>query len=76
MSKFNPIEQFQMNPSSKVRAIKAKCAECMGCTPNHLEKDFKESISSCSSHSCPLHKFRPYQREKSLNSQKMPVQNL
>ena len=76
MSKFNPIEQFQKNPSSKVRGIKAKCAECVGCTPNHLEKDFKESISSCSSYSCPLHGLRPYQREKSLNSQKMPVQNL
>ena len=72
----NPIRQFVANPNSRVAAIKAKCAECMGCTPDHMERGFRASISSCSSYSCPLHRFRPYQREKSLNSQKMPVQNL
>ncbi|ETN92142.1 hypothetical protein U062_00004 [Gammaproteobacteria bacterium MOLA455] len=76
MSNFNPIQQFYRHPLSRAYAVKAKCAECVGCTPNHLEKGFKESISSCSSYSCPLRRFRPYQREKSLNSQKMPVQNL
>jgi len=74
MSKFNPISRLETNPTSKAYAIRAKCAECVGCTPNHLEKGFKESISSCSSDSCPLHRFRPYQAEKSLNSQKTPVQ--
>ena len=39
-------------------------------------KGFKESISSCSSYSCPLHRFRPYQLEKSMEGQKTPVQNL
>ncbi len=76
MSDFNPILQFQCRPSSRAYAVKAKCAECVGCTPNHLEKGFKESISSCSSYSCPLHGFRPYQREKSLEGQKTAVQNL
>jgi hypothetical protein len=76
MSDFNPILQFQSRPSSRAYAVKAKCAECVGCTPNHLEKGFKESISSCSSYSCPLHGFRPYQREKSLEGQKTAVQNL
>jgi len=75
MSDFNPILQFQSRPSSRAYAVKAKCAECVGCTPDHLEKGFKESISSCSSYSCPLHGFRPYQAEKSLNRQKTPVQN-
>mgnify|MGYP001567855380 FL=1 len=76
MSDFNPILQFQSRPSSRAYAVKAKCAECVGCTPNHLEKGFKESISSCSSYSCPLHRFRPYQREKSLEGQKLSVQRL
>ena len=76
MSKFNPILRYHNKPDSRACAIDAKCAECMGCTLDHLEKGFKESISSCSSYSCPLHGLRPYQREKSLNSQKMPVQNL
>ena len=75
MSNFNPILQFQGHPSSRAYAVKAKCAECVGCTPYHLEKGFKDSISSCSSESCPLHRFRPYQANKSLNSQKASVQN-
>jgi hypothetical protein len=75
MSNSNPIAQFQTHPTSRAYAMKAKCAECVGCTPDHLEKGFKESISSCSSESCPLHRFRPYQREKSLEGQKLPVQN-
>ena len=75
MSDFNPILQFQSRPSSRAYALKAKCAECVGCTLNHLEKGFKESISSCSSYSCPLHEFRPYQAKKSLEGQKMPFQN-
>ena len=39
-------------------------------------KGFKESILSCSSDSCPLHRFRPYQREKFLEGQKTSVQSL
>ena len=70
----NPIGQFRANPSSRAYAVKAKCAECVGCTPDHLEKGFKGSISSCSSYSCPLHRFRPYQARKSLGGQKMPIQ--
>ena len=76
MKRSNPIGQFRANPSSRAYAVKAKCAECVGCTPDHLEKGFKDSISSCSSESCPLHRFRPYQREKSLEGQKLPIQNL
>ena len=75
MSDFNPILQFQSRPSSRAYAVKAKCAECVGCTQNHLERGFKESISSCSSYSCPLHRFRPYQANKSLEGQKTAVQN-
>ena len=76
MSKFNPILRFENKPNSRKLANDAKCAECFGCTRDHLEKGFKESISSCSSYSCPLHRFRPYQREKSLEGQKRAVQNL
>ena len=75
MSDSNPICQFHKRPLSRAYAVRAKCAECMGCTLDHLEKGFKESISSCSSYSCPLHGLRPYQREKSLERQKTPVQN-
>ena len=72
----NPIRQFVANPNSRVAAIKAKCAECMGCTPDHMERGFRASISSCSSYSCPLHRFRPYQANKSLEGQKTTVQDL
>ena len=76
MSRANPFKQLEGNPTSRTAAIKAKCAECVGCNKKHVERGFKESISSCSSYSCPLHRFRPYQAEKSLNSQKTPVQTL
>jgi len=76
MRNSNPIQQFINNSTSRAYAVKAKCAECVGCNPEHLEKGFKESISSCSSESCPLHRFRPYQREKSQEVQKMPIQRL
>ena len=69
----NPIRQFVANPNSRVAAIKAKCAECMGCTPDHMERGFRASISECSSDSCSLHRFRPYQREKSLEGQKIAI---
>jgi hypothetical protein len=76
MRNSNPIQQFINNSTSRAYAMRAKCAECVGCTPDHLEKGFKDSISSCSSESCPLHRFRPYQREKSLEGQKLPIQSL
>lgn len=73
MSNVNPIRQFHRHPLSRAYAVKAKCAECVGCTPDHLEKGIKASILFCSSYSCPLHRFRPYQREKSLKGQKIAV---
>lgn len=76
MNKSNPIEQFKEFPSSRAYAIKAKCAECVGCTSNHIEKGFRGSISSCSSYSCPLYRFRPYQAQKFVNGQKLPIQNI
>ena len=57
----NPIRQFTANRSSRAAAIKAKCAECMGCTLDHMERGFRASISECSTYSCPLHSFRPFQ---------------
>ncbi len=72
----NPINQYQNNQKSRAYAIKAKCAECVGCTSNHIEKGFRESISSCSSYSCPLYRFRPYQAQKFVNGQKLPIQNI
>ena len=57
----NPIRQFAANPNSRAAAMKAKCAECIGCTPDHMERGFRASISECSSYSCALHSFRPFQ---------------
>lgn len=76
MSKFNPIQRFEKNDTSRTLAINAKCAECFGCTRDHLEKGFKQSISDCSAYSYQLHSSRPYQGEKSVNSQTIAFQNL
>jgi len=72
----NPIRQFKLKPTSRAAAIKAKCAECIGCDDTYLEKGFKETISACSSYSCPLRPFRPYQAKKSLEGKKTTVQSL
>lgn len=60
MSEINPIIRLRAKPS-RTNAIKAKCAECMGCTADHVERGFRELIRTCSSKACPLHAFRPYQ---------------
>jgi hypothetical protein len=60
----NPIKQFKRNPLSRAGAVKAKCAECFGCTAKHTERGFRESISACTSYDCPLYTFRPFQLKK------------
>jgi len=56
----NPLLQAKDKPSSKVAAIKAKCAECMGCTEEHIESGWRNMIRDCTSVACPLHSHRPY----------------
>ena len=62
MSETNPIRKFRQT-RTRGNAIKAKCAECMGCTVYHLERGFRDLIRACSSRDCPLHPFRPYRRD-------------
>jgi len=57
----NLIRQFVANPTSHKAAIKAKCAECFGCSSNHLERGFRASVSECLSYSYPLHSFGSFQ---------------
>lgn len=65
----NPIKRFLIKPT-RSSAIKAKCAECMGCTIDKIEPGFRSSIRECSSFSCPLFQFRPYQlKVKSKNGE-------
>tara|TARA_R110001592_G_C13163626_1_gene749165 strand:+ start:2782 stop:3090 length:309 start_codon:yes stop_codon:yes gene_type:complete len=59
----NPVKRALIQPSRK-NVINAKCAECFGCTFDHIEPGFRESIRYCSSLSCPLLPFRPYQVKK------------
>jgi len=63
MAESNPLAQYVAKPTRSM-AIKAKCAECVGCTPTHLEPGFRGTIRECQSFSCPLHVFRPYQRKE------------
>jgi hypothetical protein len=55
MRNHNPVERFYALPSSRKRAIEAKCAECMGCTKDHLEEGFKKEVRNCAASCCPLH---------------------
>lgn len=55
----NPLIKFQMKPT-RGNAIKAKCAECVGCTIEETEPGFREHIRGCTAPKCPLFNFRPY----------------
>ena len=67
MSQPNPILQLKKNPGSRLLAIKAMCAQCFGCTENHLEEGFRQSIRECSSIHCALYELRPFtDRKKAL----------
>ena len=55
MRMHNLVERFFSLVPSRKRAIDAKCAECMGCTKNHLEEGFKKGIRNWTAPHCPLH---------------------
>ena len=61
----NPIKRALRRPTP-TNAIRAKCAECVGCSSGHMEEGFRQSISECKSMGCPLHSFRPYRVKKGL----------
>lgn len=56
----NPLAKFAARPT-RGNAIKAKCAECVGSTLERAEPGFRRLIRECTSRSCPLYSFRPYQ---------------
>lgn len=59
----NPIARFVNKPTPS-NAIKAKCAECVGCTATHLEEGYRGAIYACKAYACPLYLFRPYRAKK------------
>jgi hypothetical protein len=64
MNQPNPIIQSKKTPGSRVLAIKAMCAQCFGCTENHLEEGFRKSIRECCSTHCALYELRPFTDRK------------
>jgi len=64
MSYLNPLLLLDKKPTY-LKAIKAMCAHCMGCTREHLEPGFREDIRNCESTKCPLWIYRPYQKKES-----------
>lgn len=63
----NPLLKFEARPT-RSNAIKAKCAECMGCTRDAIEPGFRVQVRDCTSRRCPLWAFRPYQRSDAEES--------
>lgn len=68
----NPLERALMR-LTPMNAIRAKCAECTGCTSTHTEVGFREAISACTSKSCPLYPLRPYRGGKTAVGPKSGV---
>ena len=62
MSYINPLLNFDKSPT-RGKAIKAMCAHCMGCTRDHIEVGFRESVRNCTATGCPLYRYRPYQKK-------------
>ncbi len=64
MAEHNAYKKY-MESEKKTRsaAIKAMCANCMGCTLEHLEPGYRDSIRNCTAPQCPLYPFRPYQEK-------------
>lgn len=58
----NPITKFRKKPT-RGGAIKAMCAQCMGCDENSLEPGFRADIRDCANRGCALHQYRPFQRK-------------
>jgi len=69
MRMHNLVERFFSLVPSRKRAIDAKCAECMGCTKEHLEEGYKNEIRNCSAQACSLYFFRPYKMPKNIPPQ-------
>lgn len=65
----NPILKAKEFPNSRRFAINAKCAECMGCTQTDIEPGFRKNIRECTTTSCALHSFRPYQHGEETEEQ-------
>jgi len=69
MRNHNPVARFFALKPSRAGAIKAKCAECMGCTKDHLEEGYKNEIRNCSAQACSLYSFRPYKMPRNIPPQ-------
>jgi hypothetical protein len=63
MSYLNPLLLYDKKPTY-LKAIKAMCAHCVGCTREHLEPGFRDDIRGCVAKDCPLWQFRPYQKKE------------
>ena len=59
----NPLLKYDQK-KTRSNAIRAKCAECMGCSRQAIEPGFRAMIRECTSFRCPLYEWRPYQRSE------------
>jgi len=60
-----PIDRLRRKPGSRKAAIDAFCWDCMGGDGN---VGVTRMIRDCTSPSCPLFSFRPYQKKKASSS--------
>lgn len=62
----NLILAYDKNPT-RSRAIKAMCAQCIGCTRERIEPGFARLIRECTAQNCAIYQFRPYQKKVKEN---------
>jgi hypothetical protein len=57
----DPLERARRNPQSRALAVAAKCWDCQG---GDADPGIRARIRECPITRCPLHAFRPYQRDE------------
>ena len=63
ISENNPVKKLSTaKNATRSMAIKAFCAQCMGCDIERIEPGFISDIRNCTSKRCALYSFRPYQK--------------
>ncbi len=60
----NPVKKLlTAEKPTRSLAIRAFCAQCMGCDEERIEPGFIGEIRNCTSIKCALYDFRPYQKK-------------
>lgn len=66
----NLLKKSAADPSSRAKAMKAMCFQCMGGTIDSLpDSGWKKMIGTCTAKDCALYQWRPYKNISETNDE-------